>query len=149
MQQNPRIGIGVFVFKGGKFLIGQRKGAHGANSWSLPGGHLEFGESPEQTASREVMEETGLSITNIRFGALTNDIFSQEDKHYVTIWMISEWESGKQQIMEPDKFIAQKWTTFDSLPEDLFLPWQNLMKSQFYDKIIEESDKTKGVNNEV
>lgn len=144
MDSSPRIGIGVFVFKNGKFLIGQRKGAHGANSWSVPGGHLEFGESPEQTASREVAEETGLEITNIRFGAITNDIFNNENKHYVTIWMISEWKSGKEQIMEPDKFITQKWITFDSLPDDLFLPWQNLIKSKFYDKIIEESVKTLG-----
>jgi len=149
MNSSPRVGIGVFVFKNGKFLIGQRKGAHGADSWSVPGGHLEFGESPEQTASREVAEETGLEIANIRFGAVTNDIFKNENKHYVTIWMISEWKSGKEQIMEPDKFIAQKWITFNSLPDNLFLPWQNLIKSQFYDKIIEESDKTLGDKDEV
>ena len=148
MQHNPRVGVGVFVFKNGKFLIGQRKGAHGADSWCVPGGHLEFGESPKQTAAREVMEETGLEIKNIRFGAVTNDIFRQEDKHYVTIWMISEWKSGIEKIMEPDKFIAQKWVTFDSLPDELFLPWQNLRKSQFYDKIIEESVKSLGDTSE-
>lgn len=41
----PRVGIGVFIFKNNKFLMGCRKGAHGEGTWSIPGGHLEFGES--------------------------------------------------------------------------------------------------------
>ncbi len=77
---------------------------------------MEFGESLEETAAREVQEETGLKITNVRFGAVTNDIFTEEDKHYVTVWMISDWQSGEAQILEPDKFVSQKWITFDELP---------------------------------
>lgn len=47
-----RVGIGVFVCKNGKFLMGRRKGSHGDGDWSIPGGHLEFGETFEQTAAR-------------------------------------------------------------------------------------------------
>lgn len=149
MEKSPKIGVGVFIFRNGKFLMGQRKGAHGADSWSVPGGHLEFGESPEETAAREVQEETGLKITNVRFGAVTNDVFTEEDKHYVTVWMISDWQSGEAQILEPDKFVSQKWITFDELPRGLFLPWQNLKQSQFYEKIKAELTKTVGEKNEV
>ncbi|HEX6416469.1 MAG TPA: NUDIX hydrolase [Candidatus Saccharimonadales bacterium] len=130
-----RVGIGVFVFKDGRFLMQQRQGSHGAGSWSVPGGHLEFGESFEDTAAREVEEETGITIKNIRFGAVTNDVFPDEGKHYVTIWMISEWEGGEARITEPDKCIAQSWETFDSLPEPLFLPWNQLLQSEFIDDI--------------
>lgn len=63
----PQIGVGVFVIKDGKFLMGQRRGSHGEGTWSVPGGHLEFGESPESTALREVFEETSLKIANIAF----------------------------------------------------------------------------------
>lgn len=136
MNQNTvRVGIGVFVFKDGKFLTQQRHGAHGAGSWSVPGGHLEFGESFEDTARREVKEETGLDIKNIRFGAVTNDHFSDEDKHYVTVWMLSDWQAGTESIMEPDKCLKQEWHTFDDLPSPLFLPWKQLLASEFIEKI--------------
>ncbi|MGF7228455.1 MAG: nucleotide triphosphate diphosphatase NUDT15 [Candidatus Saccharibacteria bacterium] len=134
-ENNVRVGVGVFIFKNGKFLMMQRLGAHGAGSWSVPGGHLEFGESFEQTATREVLEETGLAITNVRFGAVTNDYFPDEDKHYVTIWMLSDWATGQERITEPDKCLAQAWYTFDSLPTPLFLPWNQLLTSEFIDKI--------------
>ena len=137
---NPkvRVGIGVFVFKDGKFLMQQRQGAHGAGSWSVPGGHLEFGESFEDTARREVKEETGLEITNVRFGAVTNDHFADESKHYVTVWMLSDWSSGKEYITEPDKCLKQEWHTFDDLPEPLFLPWKQLLASEFMEKIKQQ-----------
>ncbi len=111
-------------FKNGQFLMGRRRGSHGDGNWSIPGGHLEFGESFEQTAKREMMEETGLTIKNICFGAITNDYFENEDKHYVTIWMISDWDTGTEYITEPDKFVEINWYSFDNLPSPLFLPWR-------------------------
>ena len=130
-----RVGVGVFVFKDGKFLIQQRHGAHGAGSWSLPGGHLEFGESPEETAAREVREETGLEIAHVAFAAVTNDIFRDENKHYVTIWMKSDWKAGEAVITEPDKCLEQRWVDFGTLPEPLFLPWEQLLKSEFIEPL--------------
>lgn len=130
-----RVGVGVFVFKDGKFLIQQRHGAHGAGSWSLPGGHLEFGESPEETAAREVREETGLEIAHVAFAAVTNDIFRDENKHYVTIWMKSDWKAGEAVITETDKCLEQRWVDFGTLPEPLFLPWEQLLKSEFIEPL--------------
>lgn len=126
-----RVGVGVFVCKDGKFLMQQRHGAHGAGTWSVPGGHLEFGESFEDTARREVLEETGVRIKNIRFGAVTNDRFTSENKHYITVWMLSDWAEGEARITEPDKCLAQAWHTFDDLPKPLFLPWNQLLSSDF------------------
>ena len=138
-----RVGVACFIAKDGKFLMGQRKGAHGASTWSIPGGHQEFGESFEDTARREVLEETGLKIKNIRFGAITNDRFPKDNKHYVSIWMISDYDKGQEQITEPDYYINQKWVSFNKLPSPLFLPWHQLLKSEFIDKIRQEVEKTK------
>ena len=129
-----RMGLAVFIFKDGKFLVGQRRNAHGDGTWSVPGGHIEFGESFEQTAEREAFEETGLKIKNIRFGALTNDYFESEGKHYVTVWMLSDYDSGEVTIAEPDKFVQMAWVDFKSLPSPLFFPWKQLMSSEFYGK---------------
>lgn len=126
-HKRPLVGVGVFVWKDGKFLMGKRRGSHGSNTWSVPGGHLEFGETFEECAIREVKEETGLDITNIRFVAATNNIFSNENKHSITIWLDSDWVAGKPTIMEPDKFIDQQWRTFQNLPAPLFEPcWESL-----------------------
>ncbi len=134
-QPEVRVGIAVFIFKDGKFLMMQRKGSHGAGSWSVPGGHLEFGESFEQTAEREVREETGLEISNYRVAGITNDYFESEGKHYVTIWLVTDYASGQEKILEPQKCTGMEWVDFDHLPQPLFLPWNQLLKSEFLDSI--------------
>lgn len=139
----PRVGVGVFVFKEGKFLMGQRRGSHGEGSWSIPGGHLEFGETPEETAVREVREETGLEIARVSFAAVTNDIFKEDNKHYITLWMVSDWESGEPVITEPDKYIDQQWVDFNSLPQPLFLLWNQLLQSEFIDPLKTALEATK------
>lgn len=131
MSRVVRVGVGVFVWKDGKFLMGQRLGSHGAGTWSIPGGHLDFGETWAECAAREVLEETGMYIENVRFLALTEDIFEAENKHYITIWVESDWLRGEPTIMEPDKYLNQEWRTFQNLPSPLFEPcWQNLRKAK-------------------
>ena len=130
-QPNVRVGVGVFVKKDGKFLVQKRQGAHGEGTWSLPGGHLEYGESFGDAAQREVKEETGMDITNIQFAAATNDIFEKENKHYVTVWLLSDWAGGELTNREPEKCTAQEWHTFDTLPEPLFHTWNQLFVSEF------------------
>lgn len=123
-------GVGVFIWKDGKFLMGQRLGSHGAGSWSVPGGWMEFGEEFEDTAKREVLEETGLKIKNVRLAAVTNNVFKEEKVHSVTIWLDCDWASGTPQILEPHKFIKQEWRTFHDLPSPLFAPWTELKKAR-------------------
>ena len=136
MDKNiPRVGIGVFIFKNGKFLMGKRKGAHGEGSWSVPGGNLDFGETIENGAKREVKEETGVTISDLKIVGVTNDIFRKDEKHYVTIWVTSRLSKGNPRITEPDKFIELGWYDFKNLPTPLFLPWKQLLKSDFLPKI--------------
>ena len=135
MKERPKVGIGVIVVKNGKVLLGKRKNAHGEGDWCFPGGHLEYGESWEDCARRETIEETGVKIKNIRFVTATNDIFHKENKHYITIYMLSDYDSGKVSIMEPEKCEQWDWFTWDKLPKPLFIPMQNLLKTDFELKI--------------
>lgn len=68
-------------------------------TWGLPGGHLEFGESFETCATREVLEETGLIIHSLRFLAVVNSVMHAEGKHYAVIFVegyVSEAEGAAQ-----------------------------------------------------
>jgi 8-oxo-dGTP diphosphatase len=131
MENRPKVGIGVIIIKDNKILLGKRKNAHGEGSWCYPGGHLEFGESWEECSRREVREEVGIEIKNLRFGTITNDIFKNEQKHYITISMISDFEFGEVQLMEPDKCEQWEWFEWGNLPSPLFLPTINQIKAGF------------------
>ncbi len=126
----PRVGVGILIIKDNKILLGKRKNAHGADTWAPPGGHLEFGESWQDCAKREVFEETGIEIVNVTLYAVTNDVFTQENKHYVTIFMITNTFLGEPKIMEPEK--CESWSFFpiDQLPDNLFLSLKNLIAQQ-------------------
>ena len=143
IKLQPRVGVGVFMLRDGKFLVQQRLGSHGEGTWSLPGGHLEYGETPEDTAHREALEETGCEIKNVHFAAVTNDFFEAEGKHYITWWVISDWKAGEPRIVEPNKCTSQMWTDFDNLPEPLFLPWRQLLNSEFIENIKQELERSK------
>jgi len=129
MKNNrPKVGVGVIVKKDDKVLLGKRKNAHGEGSWCFPGGHLEFKESIEECGRREVLEETGITIKNVEVTTFTNDIFVKEGKHYITLFVLSDYDSGAVKIMEPEKCEEWAWFTWDSLPSPLFLPTQNFLK---------------------
>ncbi|HJW97333.1 MAG TPA: NUDIX hydrolase [archaeon] len=141
MKERPYIGIGVIVIKDRKVLMGKRKNAHGKGSWCFPGGHLEFGEKIEDCARREVLEETGLKIKSMKIKAFTNDFFRKENKHYVTLYVVADFHSGKVKLMEPEKCERWGWFEWDRLPRPLFIPNRNLLKQDFNPFTVTHSSK--------
>ncbi len=131
MEKIPRIGISVIILKEERFLLLKRTGSHGEGTWCPPGGHLEYRETLEDCAGREAREEAGIGIKNIRFAAITNDIFRDEDRHYITIHMLADYESGEPRVMENGKAKEIGWFEWGKLPEPLFLPIQNLLNQGF------------------
>jgi 8-oxo-dGTP diphosphatase len=107
------------VMKGGKVLLGRRKGSHGAGEYAYPGGHLEHGESFAACAAREVREETGLEIGAVRFLRLLNTM-DYAPRHYVDIALAADWVSGEPEVREPDKVDGWAWYDFAALPSPLF-----------------------------
>ena len=132
MPEMPMVGVGIIITRGDRTLLLHRHHAHGAGTWSSPGGHLEFGETPEECARREAKEETGLDLVDVRFRCLTNDIFTAEGKHYITIWMEGECEAGEAVVNAPEEAFEIGWFRWDELPEPLFIPLQNLLAGKTY-----------------
>jgi len=130
-NKKVRVGVAVLLLKNNKILCGKRKNSHGDGTYSFPGGHLEYGESIEHCARRELEEETGLQAKNIQICTFTNDIFIAEEKHYITIFTKAEYINGEPCVMEPDKMTEWNWYTWDNLPNNLFLPIQNLLQQNF------------------
>jgi len=117
----PKTGIGIFVRRGGKILLGKRiSDTHGDGEWSLPGGHLEQWESFEDCCRREVYEETGLKIRNIKRLYFTNDLFPDEGLHYVTLYFTADSPEGPPENREPHKCGGWEWFSLDDLPSPLF-----------------------------
>ncbi len=118
-DERAKVGVGVFIIKGDKVLLGKRKNAHGANEYGGPGGHLEHGETIEQTALRETAEECGIKIRNLRM-LCVSDLLTYFPKHYLDIGFAAEWESGEPQVLEPHKLESWGWYDLDNLPKNLF-----------------------------
>lgn len=105
--------------KDGKILFGKRKGSHGANQYAFPGGHLEHLESFKDCAVREIKEECGIEVENIRFQFLAN-LTQYAPKHYCHIGLIADWKSGDPQVLESDKCESWDWYSIDTLPIPMF-----------------------------
>ncbi len=121
-MNRPKVGVGVIIENAdGKILIGKRKGSH-APHFSIPGGHLELGETFEQAAIREIYEETSLKITNPKVISVTNNLktYAEEKYHSISIILYANKFEGVPQIMEKDKCEMWDWFCPDQLPQPHF-----------------------------
>lgn len=129
--ERPRIGVGLFLLDGrDRFLLLRRRGSHGAGCWGLVGGHLEYGQTPQQAAVAETSEEAGVALDpgSVALGPYTNDVFPVEGRHYVTLFASARLPAGQvPRIMEPHKADAMDWFGFDRLPDPLFVPLRNFL----------------------
>lgn len=128
-----RVGVGVLVLRDdGCVLLGERRGAHGAGTWALPGGHLEFGETPAEAARRELAEETGLAAHAVAAAPWSSDLI--DGRHYVTLFVVAQ-ASGTPERREPDKCGGWSWWPWSTLrqapPGPLFKPLQSLLDSGY------------------
>jgi len=131
MDQKPQVGTATIITREDKVLLMKRKGPHGKGTWSTPGGHLDFGETLEGSAAREVKEEVGLDVFDVRFRCVTNDVFEKEGKHYITVWMDAK-STGEPYLAAEEEADEIGWYAWDALPQPLFLPLENLVNENSY-----------------
>jgi len=138
-MDKPKVGVGfgVMILKDNKVLLGKRHEdpekasslLKGEGTWTMPGGKLKFGESFEQGAIREVIEETGIKLNKTKVICVCNDIV--ETAHFITIGLFSEDFEGEAKVMEPDEITEWKWFDLNGLPSPLFFPSEKVLKNYF------------------
>jgi len=95
-QQLPRLGASACVWKDGKVLLVQRAKPP-LGLWSLPGGHVEFGETAVAAAQRELLEESGVTADLAEFVGLYEIIREEPPSHYAIACYGGMWRSGAAQ----------------------------------------------------
>jgi len=143
-NQKPRVGFGVMILKEGKVLLGHRHQdpekasslLHGEGTWTMPGGKLNFQEKLKEGAIREVFEETGIKVRNLKIISLSNDIVS--DAHFVTIGFLAEEFEGEVKVMEPDEITEWKWFNLNDLPSPLYFPSEKIIKNYLAKEIYQD-----------
>ena len=95
----PIVGIGIVVIKGDQVLLCQRAKPPNLGSWTLPGGAQELGETCEQAARRELLEECGLEVGPLHFCAHVDTIRRDDDGrvrfHYTILDFAAHWVAGE------------------------------------------------------
>lgn len=115
-------GVAVVVTHQQQVLFGRRKSGLNGFEWQLPGGWIDAGESPQQAARREVIEETSLQLQNLRFVGLTSNVFST-DKHSISLYFEAECiDAQLLNVTENDKCFVWEWRNWVDLSANLYLP---------------------------
>ncbi|MFA5249730.1 MAG: NUDIX domain-containing protein [Candidatus Paceibacterota bacterium] len=116
------VGLGVIILrKDGKVLIGKRKGKF-VPEYSIPGGHLDVGETFEEGAAREVKEETGMMVKNLKVVSVSNNLetYRKTGRHYISVNLLTTDFEGEPTIMEKNKCEEYLWCKPNEVPEPHF-----------------------------
>lgn len=108
----PRLSPAIItlVRKGGEILLAKHSNRNTA-VWACIAGYLEHGESLEDCVAREVKEETGLTVANIRYAGSQSWPFPDQ----FMIAFFAEWVSGDI-VVDPSEIAEARWFSRDSLP---------------------------------
>ena len=121
-----KTGCVVMIVRDGKVLLGERGDAcqTAKGVFAYPGGRMEFGQTPKQSAVREVFEETGLILLEkeLTFLRYVNEYFPEEKRHYVSLVFMakSPASEGDPINKEPTKCKGWGWYDPDKIPENVF-----------------------------
>ena len=116
--ERPVIGVGAVVLGPGGVLLVRRGKPPREGQWSLPGGAQKLGESVFETARREILEETGLTIDVLGLVDVVDSIHHDDDGkvqyHYTLVDVLAVPEDGDPRPGSDAKAVA--WMPLGDIP---------------------------------
>jgi len=104
MTSRPELAVSAAIFRDGRVLVVRRAQAPAAGSWTLPGGRVELGETLVAAVTREIIEETTLTIRVMGLAGYREMILDQavagRGRHFVILPFAAEWVAGEVQLNE-------------------------------------------------
>ncbi|MCA1058545.1 NUDIX hydrolase [Rossellomorea aquimaris] len=134
--------VAIILNEKDEVLLQQRRFPMG--TWGLPGGLMELAESTEETARREVVEETGLQLgelhlLNVYSGADQYIKAENGDEFYVVTTAYFTNEFHGEMIADPSESIHLTFYPFDSLPQAMVGSHRNIL-NEYQERFIKKDD---------
>ncbi|MHA1906710.1 MAG: NUDIX domain-containing protein [Candidatus Thorarchaeota archaeon] len=116
MYKNPASAVDVSIIQEGKLILIERGREPFKGRWAFPGGFVDYGESVEDAAKREVMEETGLEIKLLEILGIYSAPDRDPRKHVITSHFIAKPVGGN--LEGGDDASDAKWFDISSIRSD-------------------------------
>ncbi len=116
-MDNVRVLLKAFIMKDDKFFTIKRApdSFTNPNQWDIPGGTLEYNENIMESLVREIKEESGLSVKNIKPVQISSGYSDKQKAFRIEIGFKCDYDGGKVKIS--DEHTAFKWVTKDEFPQ--------------------------------
>jgi ADP-ribose pyrophosphatase YjhB (NUDIX family) len=106
------VGVGAIIVDGGRVLLLKRTKEPEAGCWGIQGGAIEFGETTEEAARRELRVELGVECEIVRLLGITDHILPGEGIHWISPVFLAKIETGTPKNAEPEKHSEMRWLTW-------------------------------------
>ena len=111
MDKPIRKAVRCYLIKDNEVVvIKYKKGNKKEGYYDIPGGKIEEGETPKQTAIREMKEETGIEIQNLKYKGIMT--IEYPDRMFIFDTFISKEYEGEPQEFEEN---TSEWIDIDEL----------------------------------
>jgi len=115
--EQPVAGVGAVIIEEGKIALIKRGNEPAKGKWTIPGGLVELGESPEQAVIRETKEELELDVENPSLMDVVSQVEYDEKRkvryHYIIIDYFVHVKSGAASAASDA--VELRWVLFDEV----------------------------------